>query len=78
MLSWTPEELAGRKMVTAFDRAADRDFVDVYALSLTFTKQALIDRAAEVDTGFDLPMFAEMLDLLLRYADRDLELATWI
>lgn len=72
--TFDPEELAGRKVVALFDRAAARDFVDVYALHRTFTKTVLIDRPAEVDVGFDLTVFAEMLDHLSRYADADLEL----
>ena len=50
------------------------DFVDVYALNRTFTKQVLLEHAAEVDAGFDLTVFAEMLDHLARYANADLEL----
>ncbi len=72
--TFDPEELAGRKVVALFDRAAARDFVDVYALNRTFTKSVLLDRAAEVDAGFDLGVFAEMLDHLSRYSDADLEL----
>ncbi len=68
------EELAGRKVVALFDRAAARDFVDVYALHRTFTKQVLLERAAEIDAGFDRAVFAEMLEYLPRYAEVDLAL----
>jgi predicted nucleotidyltransferase component of viral defense system len=68
------DELAGRKLVALFDRAAARDFVDVYALHHTFTKDVLLERAAEVDAGFNCAVFAEMLEHLARYADTDLSL----
>ena len=32
------DELAGRKVIALFDRAAARDFVDVFALTSTFTR----------------------------------------
>jgi len=69
-----PSELAGRKVIALFGRAAARDFVDVFMLSSTFSKQELIRLAAEVDAGFDPRILAEMFDLLTRYADRDLSL----
>jgi hypothetical protein len=72
--TFDPEELAGRKVVALFDRAAPRDFVDVYTLNRTFTKTVLLERAGEVDAGFELTVFAEMLDHLVRYADADLDL----
>ena len=34
--TFAPEELAGRKLVALFDRAAARDFVDVYSLARLF------------------------------------------
>jgi len=68
------DELAGRKVVALFDRTAARDFVDVYALHQTFTKDVLLERAAEVDAGFNCAVFAEMLEHLARYADTDLSL----
>lgn len=72
--TFAPDELAGRKVVVLFDRAAARDFVDVYALHRTFTKDVLLERAAEVDAGFSQAVFAEMLEHLARYADADLSL----
>jgi hypothetical protein len=57
-----------------FDRAAARDFVDVYALSRRFTKTALLDLAREVDSGFDVPVLIDMLRHLARYRDVDLAL----
>lgn len=40
--TYAPEELAGRKVVALFDRFAARDFVDVYALSNTYSKADLL------------------------------------
>jgi predicted nucleotidyltransferase component of viral defense system len=48
-----PEELAGHKLLALFDRAAARDFSDVYVLAHRFGKDVLLARAAQIDTGFD-------------------------
>jgi hypothetical protein len=72
--TFAPDELAGRKVIALFDRAAARDFVDVYALSRRFTKTALLQLAREVDNGFDVPVFIDMLKHLARYGDVDLAL----
>lgn len=69
-----PSELAGRKVIALFDRAAARDFVDVFVLSSSFGKIELLRLAAEVDAGFDPHVFADMFDMLVRYTDRDLSL----
>ena len=71
-----PRELAGRKMIALFDRAAARDFVDVFMLSSTFGKDELLRLAAEVDAGFDPQVLADMFNLLARYTDRDLSLGS--
>jgi hypothetical protein len=72
--TFAPDELAGRKVIALFDRAAARDFVDVYALSRRFTKTALLDLAREVDSGFAVHVFVDMLRHLARYGDVDLAL----
>jgi hypothetical protein len=72
--TFAPDELAGRKVIALFDRAAARDFVDVYALSRRFTKTALLDLAREVDSGFNVHVFVDMLRHLARYGDVDLAL----
>jgi predicted nucleotidyltransferase component of viral defense system len=41
-----PEELAGHKLLALFDRAAARDFSDVYVLARRFGKNAMLARAA--------------------------------
>lgn len=72
--TFAPDELAGRKVIALFDRAAARDFVDVYALVRRFTKTEVLDLAREVDSGFDVPVFLDMLRHLTRYSDVDLAL----
>lgn len=58
-------------MIALFDRAAARDFVDVFMLSSSFGKDELLSLAAEVDAGFDPQVLADMIDMLSRYTDRD-------
>ncbi len=67
-----PRELAGRKLIALFDRAAARDFVDVFMISRSFGKDELVSLAAEIDAGFDPQILADMIDMLRRYTDRDL------
>jgi hypothetical protein len=57
-----------------FYRAAARDLVYVYALSRRFSESELLDLAREVDNGFDVGVFIDMLRQLGRYADVDLAL----
>jgi hypothetical protein len=54
--------------------AEARDFADVYALSARFTKATLLERAAELDLGFDPTVLAEMFATLSRFADDELPL----
>jgi hypothetical protein len=72
--TFAPAELAGRKVIALFDRAAARDFVDVFALSRRFTTVALLELAREVDAGFQIRIFIEMIAMLARYRDVDLAL----
>lgn len=58
-------------MIALFDRAAARDFVDMYMLSSSFTKDELLRLAAEADAGYELQV---LTDMLARYSDRDLSL----
>lgn len=67
--SFDPEELAGRKLVALFDRAEARDFSDVRALADRYGKALLMERAAEVDAGFDHGVLAQMFGTLNRFAD---------
>lgn len=66
------EELAGRKLLALFDRAQARDFVDVYGLVGRFGAETLLERAAEVDLGFDRAVLAAMIRTLDRYRDDEL------
>jgi len=66
------EDLAGRKLLALFDRAAPRDFVDVYVLARRYGRDLLLDRAAAVDLGFDLAQLAGMIAMLDRYTDDDM------
>lgn len=68
------EDLAGRKLLALFDRAAPRDFVDVYVLARRFGRELLLDRAAAVDLGFDRIQLSGMIAMLDRYTDEDLPL----
>jgi predicted nucleotidyltransferase component of viral defense system len=67
-----PEELAGHKLLALFDRAAARDFSDVYVLAHRFGKDVLLARAAQIDTGFDARVLADMIASLDRFADDEL------
>jgi len=70
---FAPAELAGRKLIALCDRAAARD---------SWTSSRSVDRSArrscsnwrEVDAGFDVIVFVEMIGLLSRYSDVHLEL----
>jgi predicted nucleotidyltransferase component of viral defense system len=65
----SPDDLAGRKVIALFDRAEARDFTDVHSLAAHYPLDRLLELAAEVDRGFDLSIFADMLDSLRRFKD---------
>jgi len=67
-----PEELAGHKLLALFDRAAARDFVDVYLLAQRFGKEALLARAAQIDAGFNTTTLADMTATLDRFTDNEI------
>lgn len=67
-----PEELAGHKLLALFDRAAARDFSDVYVLTHRFGKVALLTRAARIDAGFDSDVLARMISTLDRFTDDEI------
>jgi Nucleotidyl transferase AbiEii toxin, Type IV TA system len=69
-----PEELAGHKLLALFDRAAARDFADVFVLARRFGKDVLLARAAQIDAGFDTIVLAEMIATLNRLADSEIPL----
>jgi len=67
-----PEELAGHKLLALFDRAAARDFADVYMLARRFGKDVLLARAAQIDAGFDARVLAGMIATLDRFRDTEI------
>jgi hypothetical protein len=69
-----PEELAGHKLLALFDRAAARDFADIYVLARRFGTDVLLDRAAQIDAGFDTRVLADMLATLDRLTDNEIPL----
>lgn len=68
---YPPEELAARKILALFDRAAARDFVDVHVLSKKFELDELVDLVTQLDSGFTPALLAEMLLSHRRFADSD-------
>jgi predicted nucleotidyltransferase component of viral defense system len=72
--TFAPEELAGNKLLALFDRAAARDFADVYVLAQRFGKDVLLSRAARIDEGFDAKVLADMIAALDRFTDDELPL----
>jgi predicted nucleotidyltransferase component of viral defense system len=69
-----PEELAGHKLLALYDRAAARDFADVYVLARRFGKDTLLARATQIDAGFDHAVLAVMLVTLDRFTDAEIPL----
>lgn len=67
-----PEELAGHKLLALFDRAAARDFADVYVLAHRFGKDVLLARAAQIDAGFDARVLGDMIATLDRFTDDEI------
>ena len=66
-----PDDIAGGKIGALFDRAECRDFIDVDALlgSGKYTRERLLEMAAERDVGFDSGVFADMLRTVHRFDD---------
>jgi Nucleotidyl transferase AbiEii toxin, Type IV TA system len=67
-----PEELAGHKLLALFDRAAARDFADVYVLARRFSKNVLLARATQIDVGFETGVLADMIATLDRFTDSEI------
>jgi hypothetical protein len=70
--SYDPEELAGRKVVALYDRAEARDFADVYELARRYDRGLLLKWAKEIDRGFDVATFADMLGSIARFTDDEI------
>lgn len=69
------EELAGRKLLALFDRAEARDFADVFVLAQRYRVDLILERAANIDPGFDPTMLASMIGSLARFDDSDIPVA---
>lgn len=67
--TYPPIELAARKLLAPFDRAAARDFVDLAALADHFSLDVLLAKARQLDAGFDTHVLIEMLGQLDRIDD---------
>jgi hypothetical protein len=70
--TYPPAELAARKVLALFDRAALRDFVDVANVSTQLDREDLLRLATEIDEGFDRVIFSEMLEALDRFTDDEI------
>ena len=73
--TFAPQELAGRKLLALFDRAAARDFADVYVLAQRYGKAVLLQRAHEIDAGLDHQVLATYMRTLDRFTDVELPVA---
>jgi hypothetical protein len=60
------------KLLALFDRAAARDFADVYVLERRFGKAVMLTRAAQIDAGFDISVLADMIATLDRFTDSEI------
>lgn len=65
-------ELAARKLLALFGRAALRDFIDVATVSAAFDRCELIELARRIDAGFDEYVLTEMIQMLVRYSDDEI------
>ena len=66
-----PEELAGHKLLALFDRAAARDFADVYVLARRFGKDVCWP-APRRSTQASTPVLADMIATLDRFTDGEI------
>jgi hypothetical protein len=73
-----PRSLPKNSPATSFsywsDRAAARDFADVYVLARRFGKDMLLARAKQIDAGFNAQALAGMIATLDRFTDNEIPL----
>ena len=69
------EELAGRKLLALFDRAEARDFADVFVLAQRYDISLILERATQLDAGFDKHVLATMLGSLARFDDSEIPIS---
>lgn len=70
--TYSGPELAGRKMLALFSRAAARDFADVYLLAIRFGRDSIFSEAKKLDAGFGVEPFVEAIARLAIFKDADL------
>jgi hypothetical protein len=70
--TFAPDELAARKIIAVFDRAEARDFADLFSLLRRSPKEDLLRFATEIDPGFDVTTFGQMLRTVGRHDDAQL------
>jgi hypothetical protein len=70
--TFAPEELAARKLTALFGRAEARDFTDIYALCQVFPKSLLIERAKQIDLGFNEAELAIAIRSVRRFRPSEL------
>jgi Nucleotidyl transferase AbiEii toxin, Type IV TA system len=70
-----PDDAVANKMTALFGRAEARDFLDIDAaiVSGRYSRERLIELAANADAGFDQAMFAEALGSLTQKTDTDFD-----
>lgn len=71
--TFAPIELAGRKLLALYSRAAARDFIDVHVLLGQFSADEVLAVATEIDAGLDLGVLASMLRTVRRFSDQELD-----
>jgi Nucleotidyl transferase AbiEii toxin, Type IV TA system len=65
------DDVAAGKTSALFTRAEARDAIDVHGLlKVGYTREQLMDLAAQNDAGFDRRMFADSLARIRRYSDK--------
>lgn len=72
--TFAPLEIAARKLTALWDRAAPRDFVDVYQLAQHFGRQVVLETARPIDAGIVPSLLADVMSQLRHNADGDLRL----
>jgi hypothetical protein len=70
--TFAPRELAVRKLLAVFGRAEARDFADLFTLAAQFDVAELLNLAPQIDGGFNLGVFVEMLGNVHRFGDDEL------
>ena len=68
---WIADDAVANKVCALFGRALPRDFLDVDAaiMSGRYTREQLLELAAEADHGFDRLLFADALGALTQITD---------